>query len=236
MNRGRSLALAALVAATLALAACSTGTGGDRAATGTPSASPMAASPTSASPSTAPLPSSKQLAAALPAHGDVPSGYTKQDGGVSDSGTTTKPAGCATATNAMGQVDHAAQAEVAYADTDKGLLYGVGVYAFREGPGNLLDQAGTALRKCARYTATDPDGTTSTVTLEKASFPKLGDDRVAFQREAKGDAGITLGMTVAYLSVGHCGVFVAAGGVSGANSALAQQAARATVDKLHKIC
>lgn len=152
----------------------------------------------------------KELNAALPVLGDLPSGWKRDkdnedEDDDEDDGEKVTPARCEELLDNVDAEDKDPEAEATRAFTadDFGPFVSVEIETYDElVPGDALDKSAQALSQCRQFKTVDSDGTESTFKAKAVDFPSLGEETLAFQMDFTTDLFPGSGNFVA-IRVGH---------------------------------
>lgn len=236
LSTRRRLATAA-VPLILLMAACGGGDDGsdDRATTVTaPTTEPADTGEEKNEGSDGPL-TQAQLEAALLTVQELPTGY--KQGTVTpddDSPTQSDNPECAERFKKIDEEpsQQVAKAEAAFEGSGLGTILEQTLASFEDEDfvSDRLAEFTTLFSDCPSFSITDEAGETSTVTISALSFPKLGDETVAFAAGIE-TADFNLTLNVAAIRVGSSLQTISQGGLS-ASAADLEQAARTGTEKL----
>ncbi|MCW2666354.1 MAG: hypothetical protein JWN57_1316 [Frankiales bacterium] len=236
----RARGLVAALSFCLALPACGGDGSGERART----ASGSEASPASAEPRRQAGSGAKgslteaQLKAALLTVGDLPTGYkatAPDDDETDEDNTSSGDAGCDKRFEELDEANEDAdvKAEANFEGPGLGSVLQQSLASFDDEARlkKALDKVADVFDDCPSFKTTDDDGSVTSFTIAALSFPKYGDETLAYAITGK-TADFTVVLDMAVVRTGRTLAFLAAGGLGAADVETLEKAVVTTMKNL----
>lgn len=176
--------------------------------------------------------SESELQAALLTVQDLPTGYTV-DTSLNEDDEDEPGDECAARFEALdeGEVEPAAEADIGY-EGGFGIVLEQGLSNFEDEDDITaqFDSFSKLAADCPKFTSTDADGAETQFTVGALSFPKLGDDTLAFALTVE-TPDVRGRINIAIVQLGRNVMYVSQGGLT-ADAAVLEQAARKGLERL----